>query len=77
MLSPENRQRLLKYDRHIKSWHFDQSTNIDPGGREEIQAVIRTVEPGYSAMLWCTHCVGQMLDKAYNLLYGNNNNGGA
>jgi len=34
----------------------------------DIEGIIRTVEPGYVVMKWCSPCVGEMLDKAYKYL---------
>lgn len=68
MLSPENKEKLRKFERQILLWHNDKSISLNSGDREAIQDIIRTVEPGYSVMWWCTHCVACMLDKAYKLL---------
>ena len=64
MLSPENKERLRKYEKQIKMWINDKSISLDLSARTEIESIIRTVEPGYTVMWWCTDCVGKMLEKA-------------
>ncbi len=68
MLSPENKERLKKYEHKILIWVNDRSIQMDIAHINDIEEIIRTTEPGYKVMKWCQYCVGEMLDKAYKLL---------
>ena len=68
MLSQENKKRLENYRRQIEIWHTDRSIQMDISVICDIENIIRTIEPGYVVMKWCSPCVGEMLDKAYKYL---------
>ena len=69
MMSQDGKERLKKHLPKIMLWRSDRSLNLDLNERQEIYDTIREVEPQYKVKWFCTHCVGEMLDKAYNYIH--------
>lgn len=47
-------------------WKTDRALDLTLEERQEIFDIIKTVEPGFKISWYCSHCVGEMLDKAFN-----------
>jgi hypothetical protein len=66
-MQPANRQYLEDNRRFYTAWVNDKVLySLDAAVKQNIQRIINEEwQPGYSADLYCGHCVAKMLELAY------------